>query len=144
MSEQDATEETAVAPAPKAARQLVPFPKDGRGVGGKGMGKKFSGNLAKRHQKARKVLRDNVFGITAPAIRRLARRGGVKRISNLSYEEVRGVLKDFLKKVIGTTVIYTENAHRKTVIPSDVVHALVKEFNMTLYGYDGSRSILFS
>ncbi|GAA55915.1 histone H2A [Clonorchis sinensis] len=32
----------------------------------------------KRH---RKVLRDNIQGITKPAIRRLARRGGVKRIT---------------------------------------------------------------
>jgi hypothetical protein len=35
----------------------------------------------------------NVRGITKPAIRRLARRGGVKRISGLIYEETRGVLK---------------------------------------------------
>ncbi|PWA41105.1 histone H4 [Artemisia annua] len=43
----------------------------------------------------------NVFnGITKPAIRRLARRGGVKRISGLIYEETRGVLKIFLENVI--------------------------------------------
>ena len=58
----------------------------GRGKGGKGLGK----GGAKRH---RKVLRDNIQGITKPAIRRLARRGGVKRISGLIYEETRGVLK---------------------------------------------------
>ncbi|EDW51009.1 GM11654 [Drosophila sechellia] len=46
----------------------------GRGKGGKGLGK----GGAERH---RKVLRDNIQGITKPAIRRLARRGGVKRIS---------------------------------------------------------------
>ena len=40
----------------------------GRGKGGKGLGK----GGAKRH---RKVLRDNIQGITKPAIRRLARRG---------------------------------------------------------------------
>jgi hypothetical protein len=68
----------------------------GRGKGGKGLGK----GGAKRH---RKVLRDNIQyvpfqstflvtladisrGITKPAIRRLARRGGVKRISGLIYE----------------------------------------------------------
>jgi histone H4 len=45
---------------------------------------------AKRH---RKVLRDNIQGITKPAIRRLARRGGVKRVSSLIFEETRGVLK---------------------------------------------------
>ena len=53
----------------------------GRGKGGKGLGK----GGAKRH---RKVLRDNIQGITKPAIRRLARRGGVKRISGLIYEEL--------------------------------------------------------
>ena len=52
----------------------------GRGKGGKGLGK----GGAKRH---RKILRDNIQGITKPAIRRLARRGGVKRISGLIYEE---------------------------------------------------------
>uniref|UniRef100_A0A0D3F8Z9 Histone H4 n=1 Tax=Oryza barthii TaxID=65489 RepID=A0A0D3F8Z9_9ORYZ len=57
----------------------------GRGKGGKGLGK----GGAKRH---RKVLRDNIQGITKPAIRRLARRGGVKRISGLIYEETRGAL----------------------------------------------------
>ena len=40
-----------------------------------------------------------VIGITKPAIRRLARRGGVKRISGLIYEETRGVLKIFLENV---------------------------------------------
>ena len=58
----------------------------GRGKGGKGLGK----GGAKRH---RKVLRDNIQGITKPAIRRLARRSGVKRISGLIYEETRAVLK---------------------------------------------------
>ena len=51
----------------------------GRGKGGKGLGK----GGAKRH---RKTLRDSIHGITKPAIRRLARRGGVKRISGLIYE----------------------------------------------------------
>ena len=40
---------------------------------------------AKRHRKA---LRDSIQGITKPAIRRLARRGGVKRISGL--DDLRG------------------------------------------------------
>uniref|UniRef100_A0A3Q3EB96 Histone H4 n=1 Tax=Labrus bergylta TaxID=56723 RepID=A0A3Q3EB96_9LABR len=81
----------------------------GRGKGGKGLGK----GGAKRH---RKVLRDNIQGITKPAIRRLARRGGVKRISGLIYEETRGVLKVFLENVIRDAVTYTEHAKRKTEI----------------------------
>ena len=72
----------------------TPATMSGRGKGGKGLGK----GGAKRH---RKVLRDNIQGITKPAIRRLARRGGVKRISGLIYEETRGVLKvGFAKEVL--------------------------------------------
>ncbi|RVW49507.1 Histone H4 [Vitis vinifera] len=98
----------------------------GRGKGGKGLGK----GGAKRH---RKVLRDNIQGITKPAIRRLARRGGVKRISGLIYEETRGVLKIFLENVIRDAVTYTEHARRKTVTAMDVVYALKRQ-GRTLYG----------
>ncbi|CAB0028517.1 unnamed protein product [Trichogramma brassicae] len=91
----------------------------GRGKGGKGLGK----GGAKRH---RKVLRDNIQGITKPAIRRLARRGGVKRISGLIYEETRGVLKVFLEN----------HAKRKTVTAMDVVYALKRQ-GRTLYGFGG-------
>ncbi|KAD2805114.1 hypothetical protein E3N88_38491 [Mikania micrantha] len=97
--------------------------------GGKGLGK----GGAKRH---RKVLRDNIQGITKPAIRRLARRGGVKRISGLIYEETRGVLKIFLENVIRDAVTYTEHARRKTVTAMDVVYALKRQ-GRTLYGFGG-------
>jgi len=119
------------------------------GKGGKGLGK----GGAKRH---RKILRDNIQGITKPAIRRLARRGGVKRISasmcQLSvpgqnaeclltyfpviYEETRGVLKTFLEGVIRDAVTYTEHAKRKTVTSLDVVYALKRQ-GRTLYGFGG-------
>ncbi|KAL5721924.1 Histone cluster 1 [Ranunculus cassubicifolius] len=102
----------------------------GRGKGGKGLGK----GGAKRH---RKVLRDNIQGITKPAIRRLARRGGVKRISGLIYEETRGVLKIFLENVIRDAVTYTEHARRKTVTAMDVVYALKRQ-GRTLYGFGAS------
>lgn len=101
----------------------------GRGKGGKGLGK----GGAKRH---RKVLRDNIQGITKPAIRRLARRGGVKRISGLIYEEIRGVLKVFLENIIRHSVVYTEHARRKTVTSMDVVYSL-KRNGTTLYGFGG-------
>ncbi|XP_033230431.1 histone H4-like [Belonocnema kinseyi] len=101
----------------------------GRGKGGKGLAKRG----AKRH---RKVLRDNIQGITKPAIRRLARRGGVKRISGLIYEETRGVLKVFLENVIRDAVTYTEHAKRKTVTAMDVVYALKRQ-GRTLYGFGG-------
>jgi histone H4 len=98
-----------------------------RGKGGKGLGK----GGGKRH---RQILRDTIQGITKPAIRRLARRGGVKRISGLVYEETRGVLKIFLETVIRDAVTYTEHARRKTVTAMDVVYALKRQ-GRTLYGF---------
>ncbi|KAG2451978.1 hypothetical protein HYH02_003750 [Chlamydomonas schloesseri] len=101
----------------------------GKGKGGKGLGK----GGAKRH---RKVLRDNIQGVTKPAIRRLARRGGVKRISGLIYEEVRTVLKTFLENVLRDSLTYTEHARRQTVTALDVIYALKRQ-NRTLYGFGG-------
>ena len=101
----------------------------GRGKGGKGLGK----GGAKRH---RRVLRDNIMGITKPAIRRLARRGGVKRISGLVYDEIRGCLKTFVEKVLVEAMTYTEHARRKTIMALDVVYALKRQ-GFTLYGFGG-------
>lgn len=105
----------------------------GRGKVGRphGGGKSFGGS-----KRNRKVLRDNIAGITKPAIRRLARRGGVKRISGLIYEETRGVLKIFLENVVRDAVSYTEHARRKTVTAMDVVYALKRQ-GKTLYGFGG-------
>ena len=107
------------------SHNLSAFTMSGKGKGGKGKG------AAKRHQK---VLKDNIQGITKPAIRRLARRGGVKRISGLMYEETRGVLKSFLENVVKDSVTYTEHARRKTVTALDVVYALKRQ-GKTLYGF---------
>jgi histone H4 len=73
-------------------------------------------------------------GISKPAIRRLARRGGCRRISGLIYEETRGVLKFFLERVIRDSIVYMEHAKRKTMTAKDVVYAL-KHQGKTLYGF---------
>ena len=81
--------------------------------GGKGLG--MGG--AKRHNK---VLRDTIKGITKPVIRRLARRGGVKRISGLIYDHIRGVLKVFLVNVIcdpRCRTIYTIQKNEDSLCP---------------------------
>jgi histone H3/H4 len=80
-------------------------------------------------------VRYNILGITDPvclplspsfshdhpllfyvqAIKRLARRGGVKRIGGLKllvHGETRGILKIFLENVIRDSVAYTEHAKR--------------------------------
>jgi len=83
-----------------------------------------------------KPRRAAVEGITKQDIRRLARRGGVKRISGLIYDDLRTVLKVFLQKLIGGAVIYAEHAHRRTIMVNDVVHSC-KRNGITLYGCGG-------
>ena len=103
----------------------------GRGKGGKGMGKGLGS--AVRH---RKILRENILGVTKPAIRRLARRGGVKRISGLIYEEVRKVLRSFLTAVVRDAIAYCEHGKRKTITAMDVVYSLKRQ-GRTIYGFGG-------
>lgn len=107
--------------------------KIGKGIIGKGAkgGKGYGKIGAKRIQKQAK---DVLMGITKPAIRRLARRGGVKRISALIYDESRTVLKAFLENIIRDAVTYTEHARRKTVTSLDVVYALKRQ-GRSLYGF---------
>ena len=99
----------------------------GQGKGGKGLGK----GGAKRH---RKVFRHNIEGISRPAIRRLARRGGIKRLSGLVYDEIRETLKVFMTNVIRDAITYTEHARRRTVTANDVIFALRRQ-GRTLYGF---------
>ena len=88
---------------------------------------------SKRH---RKVFRDNIQGVTKPAIRRLARKGGVKRIHGTVYEETRGVLRNYIVQIMQDAVEYTLHARRRTVMALDVVNAL-KRNGRTLYGFGG-------
>jgi len=95
--------------------------KGGKGIGGKGAGKVGAKRRAGRSQRA------SIEGITKPAIRRLARRGGVKRISTFIYDDTRAVLKSFLENVVRDATTYTEHAKRKTVTAMDVVYALKRQ-----------------
>ncbi|KXS21985.1 histone H4, partial [Gonapodya prolifera JEL478] len=86
----------------------------------------------KRH---RRQQRDTILGISNPAIRRLARRGGVKRISKGIYDDIRTVLKSYLSDVLQTTCLYVEHRRGKTVTALDVVYALKFSKGRTLYGF---------
>ena len=86
------------------------------GKGGKGGGK----GPFKQHR----LVRNNLRAITKAAIARLARRGGVKRMSRLIYDEIRGVMKMFLEFVIRDAIIYTNYCERRTVTIIDVIYVL--------------------
>ena len=71
---------------------------------------------------------------TSSAMRRIARRGGVKRLARLTYEEVRGVVHDFVKKLVTDAMVYTEYRRAGTVVAMDVVNALKRQ-GRHIYGY---------
>ena len=84
--------------------------------------------------RGRQGLDGSARALSKPAIRRMARRGGVKRMHGFLYDESRIVFKEWLTKVIKDSVTYTDHAHRKTVMACDVVQAL--QFNgHTIYGF---------
>ena len=97
-----------------------------------GVRKGGGGAGAKRHRLQAKPRA--VAGVTDPAVRRLARKGGVKRIGGGVYGEVRACLEAFLGGVLRDTVAYTEHAGRFTVTVPDVLLALKRQ-GKTLYGY---------
>lgn len=83
----------------------------------------------------RRVIRtDNIARISKASLRRLARRGGVLRLSNTVYPVIRGTLYKFLQQIIQTAVIYTSHARRKTVTVYDIIYALKHE-GRTLFGF---------
>ena len=67
-----------------------------------------------------------------PAIRRLARRAGVKRIGGLIYAEVRAHGNDFLSTVMARALVFTKHHNRKTVTSQDIHNALLG-VGITLY-----------
>ena len=97
-------------------------------------GLKSQETRAPRNMSATYQVRDFGRGISNPSIRRLARRGGVKRISGMIYDEVRTALIRFLEGVIEDSVVYMDHGRRKTVMAHDVANALKKR-GCKLYGY---------
>ena len=87
--------------------------------------------------KSKKNLDDDsyyVSGISDGSIRRLARRGGIKRIGKEIFHEVRAIYYKFLDKLVYDSYSYCEVAKRKTILPIDVIYALKRQ-GRNLYGY---------
>ncbi|POR36308.1 Histone H4 [Tolypocladium paradoxum] len=102
--------------------------------GAKGRGK-MGGKTILTSSRHRKIIRDTIQGITRPDIRRLARRGGVKRISAGIYPEIRAALKTRLETILRTCVIYVEHRNAKTITTTDVIYSL-RRIGRPIYGFD--------
>jgi len=101
------------------------------GPGGKGMAV-GTGPMGRRH---RKIMRDTISAISKGDIRRLARRGGVKRMSGAVYDEMRTAIKDHLQTILRDVCIYVEHSNRKTATVTDVIFALSR-IGRPIYGFD--------
>ncbi len=88
---------------------------------------------AKRNLRLRARNNNLKCAISNPALHRLSRRGGVKRTSAASYTDARDETFEFLKKVIGTALLYTEHGKRVTVSLGDIEESL-KIHNKRAYG----------
>jgi len=115
-----------------SAAATAPPPPVYSGKGGKGKGLGKAGKIFARNRPTK----EPILGLTKPSVRRLCRRGGVKRISGGIYDESRGVLQAFIDNVVKDALTYAEHARRKTVTAMDVIYALKRQ-GRTLYGFGG-------
>lgn len=88
----------------------------------------------KRHQTPSLKTRERM-GLTKPSVRRLARRGGVKRLSGDVYPRLRVELKMWTRQLMIDAVTYMQHGKRKTMSALDVVNAL-RNHGQKLYGFD--------
>lgn len=86
---------------------------------------------AKRHMT--KPRNDRIEGISSQGIRRMANRGGVKRMSGIVYEKTRQTMQKYLTNILRDTLEMTRYARRKTVFAGDV-HRALRRNNRVLYG----------
>jgi histone H3 len=80
--------------------------------------------MAEKQIRHRKIIRDSIQGITKPALERICRTAGIKRISGLCYEDMRGILKVFMENMLRVAVAHTEQVRRKTVELPDLQVAM--------------------
>ena len=105
-------------------------------MAGRGKNTKQAGKNKTKHT-ARTSFKEVASGVvTNGAIRRLARRGGVKRIALATHSHIRDYIDDFLNQVVRDSLTYTQHRRAMTITAMDVVYALKKN-GRVIYGYGG-------
>ena len=72
--------------------------------------------------------------LTKPSSTRLARRAGVKSLSDDCHPTIRAIIRSYLSRVVGTAVVVNSEHNTKTLMPDDVYEAL------RLLGYNVAQS----
>lgn len=84
----------------------------------------MSGRAKEGVMKHRKIYRDNIHGITKPAIKRLARRGGVKTFSGSVVADIKGLIWSRMNEVLTQAYIVTKSRGAKTINVDDVTYGI--------------------
>lgn len=92
----------------------------GRGKGGKGIGK----GAVKRATPKRTRKSSSTRTITRPALKRLAVKGGVTRMSKDAYEPLHRLVLDVLDDTIRVASQFMSHAKRNTLTKEDVMQAV--------------------
>jgi histone H3/H4 len=70
--------------------------------------------------------------ITKPSITRLARRAGVKSLSEDCYNNIREIVEEYLSDVIIAALVVNSEHNTKTLMPEDIYEALrLRGYNVT-------------
>ena len=72
--------------------------------------------------------------ISAGSIRRLARQGGVRRISAKTFPVIRSMIVQFMETIVKDALTFAHYAKRKTVMMMDVIFAM-KRHGKSMYGF---------
>lgn len=67
----------------------------------------------------RKLLRDNIQGLTKPALRRILLKAAVRRVEGTVYDHLRVLIKMHVEKILAASLTNMEGAHRKTLTVRD-------------------------
>ena len=88
----------------------------------------------RRHHNRTALERQRQCGLTTTAAKKLARRGGVKRMQATVKPKMQEVLVKFVTDVLRDTVALVESRRGTIVNPLDIVYALKKQA-ITYYGF---------
>ena len=80
--------------------------------------------MFRRH---RKVLRDNIQGITTSQMCELAAASDITNVSGTFFREIRDVMKVKVQTLVRDAVTCTEHGRRRTVLAQDVLTAAVTQ-----------------
>ena len=71
-------------------------------------------------------------GITKPSLTKLARRGGVKSLSDDCFDTIRNLIGIKLSDIIRTTIVVNSSSQIKTITSEDLYKALhLLKYNIT-------------